>query len=209
MVSSYGLCRYNAGSELRPEAGARHERTLEGVGSTAWFGPAEPQGTFAILPSGCPQILSVASSSSRVYNPNTTRRSLSTSACNCGPSRPRRRTITDRSTAANLCMRKTDVTRRLVRANSGWVFSTVESVGAKAPRTTLEIAMSTMSWPMWLWNTTTAGRREAPVKSVNGKRVRTTSPRARVGGVTLVHRPLRSKCLPPPPSRSQRRLPVL
>jgi hypothetical protein len=61
----------------------------------------------------------------RVYNPNTTRRSLSTSICNCGPSRPRRRTMTDRSTAANLCVRKTDVTRRPVRVNSGWVLSTV------------------------------------------------------------------------------------
>ena len=61
----------------------------------------------------------------RVYNPNTTRRSLSTSTCNCGPSRPRRRTMTDRSTAANLCVRKTDVTRRPVRVNSGWVLSLV------------------------------------------------------------------------------------
>src|ERR671931_327098 len=30
----------NAGGEPRPEAGARHERTLEGVGSSAWFGAA-------------------------------------------------------------------------------------------------------------------------------------------------------------------------
>jgi hypothetical protein len=61
---------------------------------------------------------------------------------------------------------------------------------------------------MWPWDTTTAGRREAPVKSGKGNRVRITSPRERDGGVTLVHRPLQSKCLPPPPPRSRRRLPV-
>ena len=34
----------NARGEPRPEAGARHERTLEGVGSSAWFGAGRDRG---------------------------------------------------------------------------------------------------------------------------------------------------------------------
>jgi hypothetical protein len=34
----YVLQQPNAGGEPLPKAGARHERTLEAVGSTAWFG---------------------------------------------------------------------------------------------------------------------------------------------------------------------------
>jgi hypothetical protein len=32
----------NAGAQLLPEAGARHERTLEAVGCSAWFGDLPP-----------------------------------------------------------------------------------------------------------------------------------------------------------------------
>jgi hypothetical protein len=35
----------NAGGEPRPRAGARHERRLLGVGSSAWFGEHAPCGT--------------------------------------------------------------------------------------------------------------------------------------------------------------------
>jgi hypothetical protein len=52
----------------------------------------------------------------------------------------------------------------------GTVSDKINRLGASAPRTTLEIAARIMSWPIWPWDTTTAGRSEAPVKSVNGNR---------------------------------------
>jgi hypothetical protein len=137
------------------------------------------------------------------HNPTTVRKSLSTSPCNCGPMRPRRRTITERSTVANLWSLSTEVTRKPVRANSGCVLSTMQSVGARAPRTTLEIATSTMSCPICPGDTTKAGRNDAPVKSVKGKRVNTMSPRESVGDIKLAHHPLLSRCLRPPVSKSQ------
>ena len=80
-----------------------------------------PQGCNAALPPPFSALLGRAATSP--YSPRTAHSSLSTSACNRGPRRPRRRTTTERSTAANLCIRKTDVTRRPVRANSGCVIS--------------------------------------------------------------------------------------
>src|SRR5712691_7565778 len=38
--AKYGCFVPNAGAQPRPEAGARDERTLEGVGCSAWFGDA-------------------------------------------------------------------------------------------------------------------------------------------------------------------------